>query len=378
MAVAATTCWARTSSGLVGTRIFSIVPLRMRCTETAVWARSPRCFGNSTPRLTSPTWWPARPTRWRALATLGGDSIWMTRSTAPMSMPSSRLLVATTAGSRPRLRSSSMMARCSFDTEPWWALAMIASAPALAPDWAIILPAGCSDPDSSSEIRQLGALGGDLVEPGGEPLGEATRVGEDDRGAVLLDQVDDVLLDVRPDAGGASGIARLLVVLPGHRHVLDRHDDLEVPFLGRGGSDDLDGRGAAEEPRHLLEGSHRGAEPDPLGRLLEQRVEALEGEREVGAALGAGDGVHLVDDHRLDAAQGLARLAGQDQEQRLRGGDQDVGRAGAEPSTIGRAGVAGPETDRDLGEQWSRGGRPCAGSRSGARGGCARRRRPAP
>ena len=42
---------------------------------------------------------------------------------------------------------------------------------------------------------------------------------------------------------------------------------------------------------------------------LEQLVEPLEGDREVGAALGAGHGVHLVDDHRLDAAQRLAGLA---------------------------------------------------------------------
>ncbi len=42
-----------------------------------------------------------------------------------MSMPSSRLLVATTQGSRPRLRSSSISARCSLETEPWWAFAMI-------------------------------------------------------------------------------------------------------------------------------------------------------------------------------------------------------------------------------------------------------------
>ena len=39
-----------------------------------------------------------------------------------MSMPNSRLLVATTAGSRPDFRSSSTRARCSFDTEPWWEL----------------------------------------------------------------------------------------------------------------------------------------------------------------------------------------------------------------------------------------------------------------
>ena len=65
---------------------------------------------------------------------MGGDSTWMTRSTAPMSMPSSRLEVATTAGSRPALRSSSTSARCSLETEPWWARAMTAGAPWAAPE----------------------------------------------------------------------------------------------------------------------------------------------------------------------------------------------------------------------------------------------------
>ena len=71
-------------------------------------------WGRSRRGETSPTWCPARPTRCSPLATDGGDSTWMTRSTAPMSMPSSRLDVATTAGSRPALRSSSITARCSL------------------------------------------------------------------------------------------------------------------------------------------------------------------------------------------------------------------------------------------------------------------------
>ena len=70
--------------------------------------------GRSRPRETAPTWWPARPMRCRPLATEGGDSTWMTRSTAPMSMPSSRLEVATTAGSRPALSASSIIGRCSL------------------------------------------------------------------------------------------------------------------------------------------------------------------------------------------------------------------------------------------------------------------------
>ena len=131
-------------------------PLRMRSTATAVGTRSPRCLGNSTPREVSPTWWPARPTRWSALATEGGDSIWITRSTAPMSMPSSRLLVATTHGSRPRLRSSSITALCSLETEPWWARAIRRGAPSDWPDWAMISaggpPVGTAKPARSAAI----------------------------------------------------------------------------------------------------------------------------------------------------------------------------------------------------------------------------------
>ncbi len=128
-AAAATVCCARMSSGLAGTRIVSIWPASMRCTLTAQPIRSVRCLGNSTPWETSPTWCPARPMRCNPLATDGGASTWITRSTAPMSMPSSRLEVATTALSSPRLRSSSTRARCSLLTEPWWARASIASAP---------------------------------------------------------------------------------------------------------------------------------------------------------------------------------------------------------------------------------------------------------
>ncbi len=159
-----------------------------------------------------------------------------------------------------------------------------------------------------------------------------------------------MLLDVGPDAGGPPRVAGLLVVLLGHRHVLDGHHDAQVPLLGARRGDDLDRLRAAEEACDLLERPDRRAQPDPLGGLLQQRVEALEADAEVGAALGAGDGVDLVDDHRVDAAQGLARLAGEHQEQRLRGGDEDVGGSGAELAPVGRAGVAGAQADGDVGD----------------------------
>ena len=275
-------------------------------------------------------------------ATLGGDSICTTRSTAPMSMPSSRLEVATTQGSRPRLRSSSMSARCSLETEPWWARAITVRAPPrrelrrTGPSICAGLPVTpwvATARRRYAGLDDLGTLGGDLVEAGGQPLGEPAGVGEDDRRAVLLDEVDDPLLDVRPDGGAplraggrplevgaAAGGAELA-------HVLDRDDDLEVPLLVGRRRHDLDRVAAAEEAGDLVDRADRRRQADPLGGPLEQRVEALERQREVRAALGAGDGVHLVDDHGLDAAQRLAGLRGEHQEQRLGRGDEDVRRS---------------------------------------------------
>ena len=62
------------------------------------------------------------------------------------------------------------------------------------------------------------------------------------------------------------------------------------------------------------------------GTALDDTLEALQREREVGAALRPRDRVHLVEDHGLDPAQGLARLRGEEEEERLGRGDEDVGR----------------------------------------------------
>ena len=140
-AVIATICWASTSSGLCGIFSSSIAPAasvghHRRLDQVAL------VLGKMMPRETSPTLCPARPTRCSPLATEGGASTCTTRSTAPMSMPSSRLDVATTAGSRPALSASSISARSCRDTEPWCALATSAGAPAEAPACAMISAGG--------------------------------------------------------------------------------------------------------------------------------------------------------------------------------------------------------------------------------------------
>ena len=150
-----------------------------------------------------------------------------------------------------------------------------------------------------------------------------------------------------------------------HSLVDGRRDDLHRPAARQVGGD-------------LLDRPHRRRQADPLGRPLQQLVEPVEGDRQVRAALGVGDGVHLVDDDRLDAAQRLAGRAGEQQEQRLGGGDEDVGRPAGERAALVGGGVARPDADPDLRSLRARAARRPGRCRSAAPAGCARRRPRAP
>ncbi len=207
--------------------------------------------------------------------------------------------------------------------------------------------------DGVGTLRRLDALLPDLVEPGGEPLGEATAVGEDEGRGVLGDEVDDALLDVRPDRGALFGTGRRAGQVSGGLaelgHVGHGDDDLEVPLLGRRRLHDVDRTAAGEVAGDLLDRPDGGGQPDPLRRALEVGVEALERQRQVRTALGAGEGVHLVDDDRLDPGQGLAGGRGEDEEQRLGRRDEHVGGGARErPPLVGR-GVARAHRDGDVG-----------------------------
>jgi len=112
-----------------------------------------------------------------------------------MSIPSSRLDVATRHGIRPAFRSSSTIVRCSRASEPWCARASSRSA---------------------SSFRRSAALG-ELVQTKRQPLGEASVVDEDDRRAVLLDESQDLGIDRRPDRlGSALGAAVHLLPVCGY------------------------------------------------------------------------------------------------------------------------------------------------------------------
>ena len=79
--------------------------------------------------------------------------------------------------------------------------------------------------------------------------------------------------------------------------------------------------------------------------LRRHLLEPFEREGQVRSALRAGDRVHLVDDHRLDPAEHLARLRREEQEQRLGRGDQDVGRVARHLAPLALIGVARANAD---------------------------------
>ena len=372
MTVIATICWARTSSGLRGMRVVSIAPSCIRRVTIAHSRRSPRYFGKMMPLLGAPTWWPARPTRWSPRATLVGLSTWMTRSTAPMSIPSSRLEVATSAGSRPSLRASSISTRCSRAMLPWWARTSSSPASSLR---------RCA---SRSDSRRL------LVKT---IVLRWLRMSSRMRG-----WIDGQMLERRsPPAGRAAGLVLGRQDLAERRHVVDRDDDLEVERLAGAGVDDLDlaiGAGAAEEPGDRVERPLRRRQADPLGRAAiasgaaaaacrvpppgPQRLEAFQAQGEVGAALGAGDRVDLVDDDVLDPAQDLAGRAGQHQVERFRGRDQDVRRVPGDLAAILRRACRRSGWRPRSAAARGPAGSTRARSRSAARAGSARCRRSAP
>ncbi|OLL76760.1 nitrate reductase molybdenum cofactor assembly chaperone [Pseudonocardia sp. Ae168_Ps1] len=146
-------------------------------------------------------------------------------------------------------------------------------------------------------------------------------------------------------------------VLPGGGPLVERgevrHGDLDLDRERLRGArlDDLDRPGPGQERRHLVHRAHRRREPDPLRGALGDLLQALQRQREVRAALGARDRVDLVEDHRRDPAQRLAGGRGEQQEQRLRGGHQHVGRGPLELPPLVGGGVAGARADGDVGDR---------------------------
>ena len=165
------------------------------------------------------------------------------------------------------------------------------------------------------------------------------------------DEVDDPLLDVRPDRGAPLRAARAApdrspVGSPSSVRSATGTTTSRSHSFAAGGWTTSTGRPPARKRATSSTGRTVADRPTRWAGRLEERVEPLEAEREVGAALGPGEGVDLVDDDRLHAGEGLPGSRGEQEEERLGRRDEDVGgRPGEGAALVGR-GVAGADRDR--------------------------------
>jgi hypothetical protein len=200
-----------------------------------------------------------------------------------------------------------------------------------------------------------------LVDLCRQPLREPPRAGEDDRRPVREDLVHDRGRHVRPDRRPlvpddvarlrgyrARGRARV-------RQARGGQHDRQVETTRRGRGDDADRPAAVVGGPCAREGGSDGLcrpdggrEADALDRAGGQGVEPLEAEEEVGAALRARDGVHLVDDHGLHAREGLSGARGEHEVERLGRGDEDVRRAGEQAAPFRGRGVPAAHAHADV------------------------------
>ncbi len=204
-------------------------------------------------------------------------------------------------------------------------------------------------------------LAGELVESLREALAQPPAVREDDRALVAPDQLEDPRVDGRPDARSqvradrrAAGLLLLGQDVADGAHVVDRHDDLQVERLSGARIDDRDlavRPDATEEAGDRVERPLGGGQADALRRLRAlgtERLQPFQAQGEVGTPFRAGHRMDLIDDDVLDAAEDLARLAGQHEVQALGGRDQDVRGVARDLAPVLRRGVARPAGDGDL------------------------------
>jgi hypothetical protein len=196
-------------------------------------------------------------------------------------------------------------------------------------------------------LRQRAVVGADDVvaqaftELVGQALGQAARVDEHERRVMLPHQVGDPVEDVAHLLAGGDGLQLAL------RQLQRQIQVTAVPGVDDGA---LGRRGhTGQHPGQERDGPLRRRQPDPLRTGLGRPLQTLQGERQVRAALVAGGGMDLVDDHRLHRPQhGPAPGGGDHQVQRLRRGDEEVRRAAHHEGPLAAAGVARPHRHRQF------------------------------
>ena len=253
-----------------------------------------------------------------------------------MSMPSSRLDVATRAGSLPAFSWSSMSSRCSRAIDPWWArtsssparsLSRAASRSASRREFTKIRVDVCVRMRS----RRTGWMAGQIeVRTSGSP-------------AAGPDSTSGMTLPSSPmSSTGTMTSSSSCLRTPASTTATGR----ARPLAGRRVT-----LAPAEEPGHLVERPLGGRQPDALRRPIRQPLQPLQRQGQVGAPLGGRHRVDLVDDHVLDRPQDLAGPRREHEVERLGRGDQHVGRVADDVAPVGLRRVAGADAHPHVGRR---------------------------
>ncbi len=173
----------------------------------------------------------------------------------------------------------------------------------------------------------------------GGALGHAARVDEHQGGPMLAGQRGQAVVDQRPGIVAHYRFQR-------HRRDFQR----QVAGAAMADIDDLArALGSDQKARNRVYGLLCGGQPDAHQRPFAERLQPLQRQRQVAAALVAGDGVDLVDDHAAHIAQHLPPGLGAEQHvERFRRGDQDMRHPLAHRVALGLRCVAGAHSGANV------------------------------
>src|SRR5208337_5587194 len=100
-----------------------------------------------------------------------------------------------------------------------------------------------------------------------------------------------------------------------------------------------------EKAGNFLQRALGGGEAYALKRTICEGFKALQRECQMRTAFGGNQGMNLIDDDGVDGAKCVGGLGGEQQIERLRGGDEDLGRLAAEAGSFALGRVAGADAD---------------------------------
>ncbi len=201
----------------------------------------------------------------------------------------------------------------------------------------------------ASVVRQHGIVAKAIAKMMRHALGEPPGVHEHERRPVLVDQDGQPIVNLLPHLVRRHR-AKFVV-----RHLHCEIHRAAVTVIDHGDAGCFIRR---QEPRYCFDGANGGGQSDPLRRpaagLFHQVVEPGKRQRQMRAPLVIRHRVNLIDNHGAHVPQrSAASLRGQQNEQRLRCGHQDVRRTLDHLPPLGRRGIAGPHRRSDGRQQQS-------------------------